>query len=253
MSRKKTFEEFVNESKLVHPNEGYIYDESTYVNTHTPTRIICPKHGEFWQTPKSHLLYECKKCSYEKRAKNYTLTTEEFIEKAIKKHGYNKYDYSKSVYVGTKTPLCIICEKHGEFWQTPNDHLSGKGCPKCNESKLEKKLEHYFKENNINYIHQYKTSWLSKQSLDFFLPEYNTAIECQGKQHFGNGGWGTSYDFEKIKELDVIKFEKCKKNNIKLIYFAKKQDKSYINNDIIYKNLIYFDIKDLMKCIIKNK
>ena len=48
---------------------------------------------------------------------------------------------------------------------------------------------------------------------------------------------------KKIKELDVIKFEKCKKNNIKLIYFAKKQDKSYITDDIIYKDLIYFDIK----------
>lgn len=253
MSRKKTFEEFIEEAKLRHPNEGYTYDESTYINTHTPTRVICPKHGEYWVTPKSHLLYECKKCSYEKRGKNYMLTIDEFIDKAIKKHGYNTFDYSKSNYTGTKEPICIICPKHGEFWQKPNDHLSGKGCPKCNESQLEKNLKKYFEENNINYIYQYKDFWLGKQSLDFFLPEYNTAIECQGKQHFGKGGWGTSYDFDKIKELDKIKYNNCKEHNIRLLYLVKKQDKSYITDDIIYKESIYFDIKDLMACITENK
>ena len=253
MSRKKTFEEFVAEAKIKHPNEGYTYDKNTYVNTHTPTKVICPVHGEFWVTPKSHLLYECKKCSYEKRAKEYMLTTNEFIERATQKHGDNKYDYSKSVYTGTRKNICIICPIHGEFWQMPNVHLSGRGCPKCKESHLEKTLEKYFKENNIVYIPQYKKEWLGKQSLDFFLPEYNTAIECQGKQHFGSGGWGGDYDFDKIKELDIRKFENCKNNNIRLLYFAKRQDKSYVKDDIIYKDLIFFDIKELIKCITENK
>ena len=253
MSRKKTFEEFVKEAKLKHPDEGYIYDKSTYIDTHTPTKIICPKHGEFWVTPKSHLLYECKDCSYEKRGKKFLLTTDEFINKAIKVHGDNKYDYANAVYIGTKVPICIICPKHGEFWQMPNDHLSGKGCPKCNESQLEKKVEKYLNENNILYIPQYKKDWLGKQSLDFFLPEYNTAIECQGKQHFGKGGWGVTYDFNKIKELDNRKFEACKKHGVIIRYLVKKQDKSYITDDIPYKDVIYFDIKELMRCIIESK
>mgnify|MGYP003304460647 CR=1 FL=1 len=33
--------------------------------------------------------------------------------------------------------VCIICPIHGEFWQTPNDHLSGYGCPEC--GKISKK------------------------------------------------------------------------------------------------------------------
>ena len=53
-----------------------------------------------------------------------------FIEKAKKVHG-DKYDYSKVEYVNAKTKVCIICPKHGEFWQTPNTHLSGKGCIHC--------------------------------------------------------------------------------------------------------------------------
>ena len=57
-------------------------------------------------------------------------TTEEFINDSKKIHG-NKYDYSKVVYKGNKTKVCIICPIHGEFWQKPNNHLSGGGCRKC--------------------------------------------------------------------------------------------------------------------------
>ena len=63
------------------------------------------------------------------------LTTEEFIRKAILKHGF-LFDYSKSVYLGTKDKICIICLVHGEFWQSPNDHLNGAGCPKCKSDKI---------------------------------------------------------------------------------------------------------------------
>lgn len=57
-------------------------------------------------------------------------TKEEFIKDARKVHG-DKYDYSKVEYVGSKIKVCIICPKHGEFWQTPSHHFEGKGCPKC--------------------------------------------------------------------------------------------------------------------------
>lgn len=65
-------------------------------------------------------------------------TTEQFIEQARAIHG-DKYDYSKTEYKGCKEKVCIIChekdefgEEHGEFWQTPDNHINGKqGCPKC--------------------------------------------------------------------------------------------------------------------------
>ena len=62
------------------------------------------------------------------------LTTEQFIERARKIHG-NKYDYSKTEYVNAENKVCIICPEHGEFWQRPANHLSGKGCPVCGEIK----------------------------------------------------------------------------------------------------------------------
>lgn len=58
-------------------------------------------------------------------------TTEEFIEQAKAIHG-NRYDYLKTEYQGCKKKVCIICKEHGEFWQTPDNHINNKqGCPKC--------------------------------------------------------------------------------------------------------------------------
>lgn len=63
------------------------------------------------------------------------LTQEEFINRAKTIHG-DKYDYSKVKYVNMNTKVCIICPKHGEFWQTPNSHIYAKhNCFKCSRSK----------------------------------------------------------------------------------------------------------------------
>ena len=62
------------------------------------------------------------------------LTEEEFKRRAREVHGY-KYDYSKVEYSGNKTKVQIMCFEHGSFWQKPNDHLSGQGCPDCSGKK----------------------------------------------------------------------------------------------------------------------
>lgn len=68
-------------------------------------------------------------------------TDEEFVFKSIKKHG-DKYDYSKVEYVNSTTKVCIICPIHGEFWQKPNNHLNGQGCPKCGRDSISHKLRY---------------------------------------------------------------------------------------------------------------
>lgn len=64
----------------------------------------------------------------------YHITTEEFIKRARAKHG-DKYDYSKSEYVSTKLRVEIICPEHGSFWQQPNHHATGQGCPHCGKKR----------------------------------------------------------------------------------------------------------------------
>ena len=66
-------------------------------------------------------------------------TTENFIERAKKIHG-DKYDYSKVNCTNSYTKVCIICPKHGEFWQRPDKHLRGIGCPKCGLESMRKTL-----------------------------------------------------------------------------------------------------------------
>lgn len=63
------------------------------------------------------------------------LTQEEIIRRFRETHG-DKYDYSKLIYINIFVKVCIMCTTHDEFWQTPANHLKGKGCPKCKVEKL---------------------------------------------------------------------------------------------------------------------
>lgn len=221
ISKYYTTEKFVKLAKKVH-GDKYDYSKVRYVNSKTKVCIICPKHGEFYQTPNSHLnghgCFECGLLSCVPKG----LTTEEFIEKARKIHG-NKYNYSKAKYINSYTKVCIICPKHGEFWQTPNCHLDGKGCPLCNESHLERDIRFLFDKNEIKYQYRKKDfEWLNGLELDFYLPDYNVAIECQGEQHFIPKSFGgNKFDkFEKQIKLDELKALRCKNNGVKLIYYS---------------------------------
>lgn len=113
--------------------DTYDYSKVKVVNDKTPVTIICQVHGEFEQRPHSHKRGRgCPKCAKQSTNK----TTEEFITEAHKVHG-DKYDYSKVHYKQSKEPVTITCHNCGHtFDQTPNVHLSGKGCPKCAKSGI---------------------------------------------------------------------------------------------------------------------
>ena len=125
-----TLNEFIEKSNQIH-NGKYSYDKVNYVNAETKVCIICPKHGEFWQAPHSHLRGQgCPKCGRERNINSIKITNEAFIEKATQIHG-GKYDYSKCIYKDSNTKVKIICPIHGEFWQIASSHLNGHGCVKC--------------------------------------------------------------------------------------------------------------------------
>ena len=127
---KSSTEEFVKVAKEIH-GDKYDYSKVDYKNSATKVCIICPDHGEFYQTPNGHLQDKgCPKCGLDKLRKSHCKSTEVFIKDARKVHS-NKYDYSKVDYKGSKNKVCIICSIHGEFEQAPSMHLLGRGCPKC--------------------------------------------------------------------------------------------------------------------------
>jgi hypothetical protein len=130
IGKKLNNNEFIEKAKLIH---GSLYDYSSvkYINARTKINIICKTHGEFTQKPYNHLNGSgCIKCWGELTSKNQSLTTKEFINESMLKHG-KKYDYSKSKYLNYHSKIKIICSIHGEFEQMPSNHLLGKGCKKC--------------------------------------------------------------------------------------------------------------------------
>jgi len=242
-----TTEVFIEKAKKIH-GDKYDYSKVEYKDSRTKVCIICPIHGEFWQTPNNHLTkYGCKKCAMDALASNKPISVEEFIEKARKVHG-DKYDYSKVIYKNCKTKVCIICPTHGEFWQTPDNHINKnhpQGCPFCSESRLEEDIRIFLTEHNIKFEYNKTKPWLKRQRLDFYLPEYNVAIECQGKQHFepvdfGSEGYEQAVkNFLNVKKLDLLKKERCFKNDVKLIYYSNKkvEDNIIIDKEEILKQL----------------
>ena len=228
---KLTEERFIKLAKDIHGNK-YDYSNVSYVNAHTKIHIVCPKHGKFLQRPNDHLNgCGCPICANEIKGKYQISNRGKFINDAKKIHG-NKYNYSKIKYINNRTKVCIICKEHGEFWQMPHNHLQGDGCPKCKYSKLEKEIENLLSINGIKYISQYKSEWLGKQSLDFYIPIYNAAIECQGIQHLKpiqHFGGDDAYKKQKIR--DSSKQKKCEKQGVKLIYFSKLKGENIINDE----------------------
>lgn len=222
--QKNTKEEFIEKARKVH-GDKYDYSKVEYVDSHTKVCIICPEHGEFWQTPYNHYGAKqgCPKCGYKSISdKKKTITTEEWIKRAKEVHG-DRYSYNKTIYTGYSNKVTITCPIHGDFEQLAYDHLQGKGCRKCRKSRMEIEMSNFLGKNNIKFIEQYRPKFLNigkcRQSLDFYLPEYNIAIECQGAQHFlGNTFY--SRNINEIIEHDARKKKLCEENGIKVFYYT---------------------------------
>ena len=94
------------------------------------------------------------------------------------------------------------------------------------------------------WIHYFRYIQIAHLSLDFYLPDYNIAIECQGIQHFNSVSFfgGASF-LEEAKKRDDKKRILCKENGINLLYY------SDLNIDFPYE--VITNINDLLKEIEK--
>ena len=138
-----SIKEIIERFKGIH-GDKYCYDKFVYNGMHNKSCIVCPEHGEFYQTPHSHLKGQgCPKCGLLSRTKKRKYDTELFIQKSREIHG-DKYDYSKVKYVDSQTYVSIICQIHGEFKQKPYSHLQGQGCIECYNSQRGKSLKKDF-------------------------------------------------------------------------------------------------------------
>jgi protein-arginine kinase activator protein McsA len=212
--------EIIEQFKEVH-SEFYDYSKVKYKKSHEKVIIICPDHGEFKITASHHKRGRgCNKCGTDSMAEKRTLDQNTFINRCIQTHG-NKYDYSKTEYKKAKEKVVIICPEHGEFEQTADDHLRGKGCRFCKKSKGEKKVKKILTENDINFQEQFMFNDCRNKlplPFDFYLPDHNICIEYNGIQHYRPVEYfGGEENFEKQKKRDRIKHDYCRDNDINLL------------------------------------
>lgn len=114
------------------------------------------------------------------------------------------YDYSEINYVNGKTKVTIICQKHGNFEQIPNNHLRGHGCPKCQYENIANKKRMSLQEfvEKANLIH-------GEERYNYTKVNYvnnNTKITIICNKH------------------DKIKNDYCKNNNINLLRIRYDED-----------------------------
>jgi len=175
---KYTNESFIEIANLIHSNK-YKYDTIEYVNNKTKIKIICSIHGEFQQTPLSHIGKQkqgCPKCGIIHGSSKNKRKTPQFIEESKIIHG-DRYDYSKSEYISYSKKLTIICSLHGEFQLTPEHHFRKVGCAKCGTERSananRKSQELYITQANNIHNNRYDYS-----KVDYINMKSNIIIIC---------------------------------------------------------------------------
>ena len=170
--------EFIRRAKLVHGDNKYNYNFVKYINTHSKVCIVCldPDHGEFYQEPASHLSkIGCPKCGLDKVRKKIENDRVSFGNNFIRnlKNLYgDKFDYSEIHYVNNRTPITLVCSRHGKFQMTPDVILRGTcECPECRKLKGPgNKVEQDDFIHRANIIHNNKFDYSKTKYVDMHTP-----------------------------------------------------------------------------------
>lgn len=190
---------------------------------------------EFYKVKKTHKFYifTCKQCGH-KRIQNLNgmkrhllcgcitnnihRTEEEFLNQVPK-----KYEVLSS-FNGMLNKVKLRCLDCGFIWDVrPSDWIYGESsCPHCNDisniSKGEQIVQEFLDIHNIKYIREQRLED-KKLRFDFWLPDYNTAIEYNGRQHYKYIKFfhQNNQGFKRMKERDEEKRKYCRNKEITLL------------------------------------
>ena len=204
-TKKLTKDIFIERSKIKHNNK-YDYSLVKYNDNLKKVKIICPIHGEFEQIPESHMNgFGCVKC----RGK-WKLNNERFIKFSNEIHN-NKYDYSMVNYKKSGSKVIIVCPVHGEFKQTPSNHLKGNSCPDCGGVKVPT-TEEFISNAKLKHNNKYDYSLVKYKNantkIKIICPKHGEFEQNTGNHIQGQGcpkclgKYKTTVDI--IKEFNLV-------------------------------------------------
>jgi hypothetical protein len=215
----------VVKEKLAEINPKITILSDHYENNRTKLSCICCECGHEWKANANNLLLGkgCPPCSSKKIAEIQKLSFSEVIAR-IGKANPNIL-VANQPYDGIFKNILVSCMVCGHNWSAmPSNLFKGHGCPKCNTSKGERRVEQWLKNNKITYKTQYRfDACRHKYTLPFDFAIFNQnklacLIEYQGVQHYkADSYYGGLVAFEYTQNNDKIKKRFCKNKQIPLI------------------------------------
>lgn len=200
--------------KLMFEEKGYKLLTVEYINNHQQLQLICP-NGHNYNTTAYGFKKGCKcDCECSKKMHEY-----EYVKSFIEKEGFV---LKSKTYTNANTRLRMQCPKGHECNITfHNFKDSGTRCRKCGSSKGEKEVRRILDCHSIPYEDQYRfkdCKYKKPLPFDFYLSDYNLAIEYDGIQHHEpRSGFDGEAGFKLLKLKDSIKDDYCKINGISLL------------------------------------
>lgn len=227
---------------------GYIYKGNEFKDGKCVISFLCKDHiNKGIQKVPFHNIKSSKCCC--KYCNGYSRTTEEFKE-IVKRKLPNISIIGEYTLAGNRIECkCDIC---GHIW-TPLAYnlITGFGCPNCNTSNSENKVGEVLKKFQLKYERQKRfEDCKDKNTLpfDYYLSDYNVAIEYDGEQHYMNVNWTGKMSLEQlnmafslVQKHDKIKTEYCKNNNIQLIripYWEKNNIEYYLFDNFVKLHIL---------------
>lgn len=227
MSKLKTNEEFIEESKLKFGNK-FNYSKCNYTGAYSSITLVCNDCGnEFQITPHSHLRRDggCRVCAIKKIAKLKELTLEEVIKKCKTHINADKYDFTNIEWNGSHKNMKLKCREHGYFEILPyNFYGNWEGCPDCYKSVGETIIREILISKKMSFQSQVNFEGLVDQRklfYDFYLPEHKILIECNGKQHYKYTELfhKNLHNFHRQLHHDWLKRKYAKQHSLELVVF----------------------------------
>lgn len=235
MPRKMTNEEFISRSISKH-GDKYDYSKTLYLSSDKKVSIICRKHGEFKQRASDHIRgCGCQECKGVAKSNN-----DKFVKKATILHN-NKYNYEKVIYKNNREKVSIICPYHGEFKQSPNHHLRGEGCRKCNDEKIRLSREEFIKRSIEKHGNKYDYSEVVYKGRHFkvfiICPIHGKFSQFAESHITGSGCLKCVNDRDRLKKEFVKKANNIHNNK----YRYEKVIYTYSNKSVVVSCTLHGD------------
>jgi len=217
---------FIEEAKLKH-GEKYLYDKVNYIKTSSKVIITCLIHGDFIQSPNTHLSGSgCRKCYSDK----YKTNNEEFIKEIIDIHKNNKnLTFDKVKYENARTNVIITCLIHGDYETKPSNIRNGCICRKCFYTKKINNQEDYLnkcREKHNNYYDYSKSFYKSTHEKMIIICPAHGEFEQEAVSHLTGSGCSECH-FDKITKTTEKFIEEANLIHNNLYDYSKTK---YINN-----------------------